>query len=124
VRFTITPLGGAGRGVTKIVDAIVRYLTPRTPEPPPPGSPGPGGGAGALLRRWRRGTGPLAGPGAHAPHLAGLVTEADLAKVLATAKPSQPSPHPPVDDTVTRRLAHPTGELTARGLSDPVCKRA
>jgi hypothetical protein len=34
VRFTITPLGGAGRSVTKIVDAIVRYLTPPgTPEP-------------------------------------------------------------------------------------------
>jgi hypothetical protein len=31
VRFTVTPLGGAGRAVTKIVDAIVRYLQPPAP---------------------------------------------------------------------------------------------
>jgi uncharacterized protein YqgV (UPF0045/DUF77 family) len=42
VRFTVTPLGGAGRAVAKIVDAIVRYLTPRTVEPTAPGGPGPG----------------------------------------------------------------------------------
>jgi hypothetical protein len=28
VTLTITPLGGAGRAVTKIVDAIVRHPTP------------------------------------------------------------------------------------------------
>jgi hypothetical protein len=33
LRFTITPLGGASRAVTKIVQRIVRYLTPRTLEP-------------------------------------------------------------------------------------------
>jgi hypothetical protein len=31
VRFTITPLGGAGRAVGQIVDAIVRDLTLRLP---------------------------------------------------------------------------------------------
>ena len=37
VRFSITPLGGAGRSVTRIVDAIVRYLKPGTRELPAPG---------------------------------------------------------------------------------------
>jgi conjugative relaxase-like TrwC/TraI family protein len=90
VRFTITPLGGAGRAVTKIVDAIVRYLTPRTLEPPALGGPGPGAeevgpahyyaDGGEEPGRWRD-------RGAQALGLFGEVTEADLAKVLAGRDP-------------------------------------
>ncbi len=91
MRFTITPLGGAGRAVTTIVDAIVRYLTPRTLKPASPGLPGPGGGAdagparyyadgGEEPGRWR-------GRGARALGLGGQVTKADLAKVLAGRDP-------------------------------------
>ncbi|HEY6698519.1 MAG TPA: hypothetical protein VIZ67_09845 [Acidimicrobiales bacterium] len=42
VTLTITPLGGAGRAVTKIVDAIVRHPTPPAPSVSPP------------RRSWRR----------------------------------------------------------------------
>jgi TrwC relaxase len=85
------PLGGAGRAVTKIVDAIVRYLTPHTVEPTAPGGPGPGRGevgparyyadAGEEPGRWR-------GQGAQALGLAGEVTEANLATVLAGRDPA------------------------------------
>jgi hypothetical protein len=79
VRFTITPLGGAGRAVTKIVDAIVRYLTPRTLEPTAPRVFDPAGrdnagparyyaAGGEEPGRWR-------GQGAHTLGLAGEVTE-------------------------------------------------
>jgi len=56
VRFTITPLGGAGRAVGQIVDAIVRYLQPRTPNPVEPASGIPREPA----RRVRRATTPTA----------------------------------------------------------------
>jgi conjugative relaxase-like TrwC/TraI family protein len=91
VRFTITPLGGAGRAVTKIVDAIVRYLTPHTVEPTAPGGPGPGAeevgpahyyaDGGEEPGRWR-------GRGAQVLGLAGEVSEADLATVLAGRDPA------------------------------------
>jgi conjugative relaxase-like TrwC/TraI family protein len=91
VRFTITPLGGAGRAVTKIVDAIVRYLTPRTLEPPAAGGPGPGGGEAGPARYYADGgeePGRWRGQGAQALGLAGEVTEADLATVLAGRDPA------------------------------------
>jgi hypothetical protein len=91
VRFTITPLGGACRAAGRIVDAIVRYLQPRTREPIAPGPSHPAGdGDGGPARyyadsgeepgRWR-------GRGARALGLTGEVTEADLAKVLAARDP-------------------------------------
>jgi conjugative relaxase-like TrwC/TraI family protein len=90
VRFTITPLGGAGRAVGRIVDAIVRYLQPRTCEPTAPGPSHPARGdvgparyyadSGEDPGRWR-------GRGAQALGLTGDVTEADLAKVLAARDP-------------------------------------
>jgi TrwC relaxase len=90
VRFTITPLGGAGRAVTKIVDAIVRYVTPRPLEPTAPGGPGAGGGEAGPARYYADGgeePGRWRGRGAAALGLAGQVTEADLAKVLAGRDP-------------------------------------
>ena len=57
MRYTTTPLGGAGRSVTKIVDAIVRYLSPRILEPPALGGPGSGGdeaGPAAIARMAAR----------------------------------------------------------------------
>jgi TrwC relaxase len=91
VRFTITPLGGAGRAVTKIVDAIVRYLTPHTVEPTAPGGPGPGGGEAGPARYYADGgeePGRWRGQGTHALGLAAEVTEGDLATVLAGRDPA------------------------------------
>ena len=55
MRFTITPLGGAGRPVTKIVDAIVRYLTLHTVEPTATGGPGPVSGEAGPARYYADG---------------------------------------------------------------------
>jgi TrwC relaxase len=77
--------------MTKIVDAIVRYLTPRTLEPTAPGGPGPGRGEAGPARYYAdpgEELGPWRGPGAQAVGLAGQVTEADLAKVLAGRDPA------------------------------------
>jgi conjugative relaxase-like TrwC/TraI family protein len=90
VRFTITPLGGVGRPVTKIVGAIVDYLRPRRdPERGPsipPQEPASGDPAryyadgGEEPGRWR-------GDGADALRLSGQVDMDDLAKVLAGRDP-------------------------------------
>ncbi|MGH9289612.1 MAG: hypothetical protein ACRD0V_15200 [Acidimicrobiales bacterium] len=73
MRFAITPLGGAGRAVGRIVDAIVRYLQPRTPEPPGPGALGVGGPEGAASGHPRA-TAPTAAqsPAAGADEVPGL----------------------------------------------------
>jgi len=86
MRFTITPLGGGGRAVGRIVDAIVRYLTSRSLGPAAPGGPGPGGGEAGPARYYADGAeepGRWRGRGAQALGLAGEVSEADLATVLA-----------------------------------------
>jgi TrwC relaxase len=91
VRFTITPLGGAGRAVTKIVDAIVRYLTRHTVEPTAPPGPGPVSGEAGPARYYADGAeepGRWRGRGAKALGLAGEVTEADPATVLAGRDPA------------------------------------
>ncbi|HYZ99966.1 MAG TPA: MobF family relaxase, partial [Acidimicrobiales bacterium] len=91
MRFTVTPLGGAGRAVTKIVDAIVRYLTPRTLGPAAPGGPGAAGGEAGPARYYADGgeePGRWRGRGAQALGLTGEVTEADLSKVLAGRVPA------------------------------------
>ncbi len=90
VRFTVTPLGGAGRAVTKIVDAIVRYLAPRTLEPTPAGGLEPDRGEAGPARYYADGgeePGRWRGRGAQSLGLAGQVTEADLATVLAGRDP-------------------------------------
>jgi conjugative relaxase-like TrwC/TraI family protein len=128
VRFTITPLGGAGRAVTKIVDAIVRYLTPHTPVPPSAGLPGPGGGADAGPARYYADGGDepgrWRGRGAQALGLAGQVTEADLATVLAGRDPATGARLLGAQGSAGRRPKLGVGAETRRspaglGLYDP-----
>jgi hypothetical protein len=89
VTLTITPLRAAGRAATKFVDAIVRHPTPRTLGPTAPADLGPAAmrRARPLLGGWWRGP-PWRGRGARALRLAGQVTEADLATVLAGRYPA------------------------------------
>jgi conjugative relaxase-like TrwC/TraI family protein len=118
VRFSITPLGGAGRAVTKIVDAIVRYLAPRTLEPTAGGSHGAGGGeagpahyytdGGEEPGRWR-------GQGATALGLGSEVIETDLAKVLAGRDPATDARLLGAQGSAGRRPTLGVGTLTRRG---------
>jgi TrwC relaxase len=118
VRFSITPLGGAGRSVTRIVDAIVRYLAPRTRELPAPGVSASGesgegpahyyADGGEEPGRWR-------GRGARALGLDAEVTEADLAKVLAGRDPATDARLLGAQGSAARRPKLGVGTLTRRG---------
>ena len=87
MKFTITPLGGARRDITKVVGAIVRYLQPppkETPNAPPlGGTEGPSryyADSGEEPGRWL-------GRGAHGAGLTGAVQRNDFASVLAGRDP-------------------------------------
>jgi conjugative relaxase-like TrwC/TraI family protein len=117
VRFTITPLGGAGRAVTKIVDAIVRYLTPRTVELTAAGGSDPGGGEAGPARYYADGgeePGRWRGRGAQALGLTGPVTEADLATVLAGRDPASGARLLGAQSSAGRRPRLGVGAVTRR----------
>jgi hypothetical protein len=105
VRFNITPLGGAGRSVT-IVDAIVRFLTPRTLEPAAPCGPGPGGGATGTAR-----------------HYADAGEEPGRWRGRGDGEALPAVPPPPIDGAVSQRLARSVGELTAWELHQATRER-
>lgn len=89
MRFAITALGsGGGRTVGQVVDAVVRYLEPRSPEQAP-STPSVPSGAGPSSYYADRGTeaGRWIGLGAEESGLTGPVDPADFAHVLAGRDP-------------------------------------
>ena len=93
MKFTVTKLGGAGRDLSRIVDAILRYLQPKDPP-----APVPGGGIPSSPNDTRDGvteyyadageeTGRWLGRGAAAMGLSGEVEREDFGQVLAGRHP-------------------------------------
>jgi conjugative relaxase-like TrwC/TraI family protein len=88
LRFTITPLGGAGRSVNQIVHAIVSYLQPAKAVEPVPDPPCGASGPARYYADSSEGPGRWSGHGATAAGLVGTVVEADFASVLAGRDPA------------------------------------
>ncbi|HWL41514.1 MAG TPA: MobF family relaxase [Ilumatobacter sp.] len=92
MRFTITPLGGAGRSVGQIVHAIVAYLQPNpTPTTPATATPPVGTIESPTARYYAdsgEGPGRWSGNGAAAAGLVGVVDTQDFAQVLAGRDPA------------------------------------
>jgi conjugative relaxase-like TrwC/TraI family protein len=86
VRFTITPLGGAGSTVGQVVDRIVRYLRP-TPPPPPRAGPAEPEGPSRYYADSGEEPGRWLGLAARAAGLHGEVQPEDFARVLAGRDP-------------------------------------
>jgi len=88
LRFTITPLGGAGRSVNQIVHAIVSYLQPTKPVEPAAEPSSSVEGPARYYADSSEGPGRWSGHGASAVGLTGVVAEADFASVLAGRDPA------------------------------------
>jgi conjugative relaxase-like TrwC/TraI family protein len=87
VKFTITPLGGAGSTVSQVVDRIVRYLRPQPPPPAPTGGPGRPEGPSRYYADNGEEPGRWLGGAARAAGLHGEVQPDDFARVLAGRDP-------------------------------------
>lgn len=89
MRFTITPLGGAGRSVGQIVHAVVAYLRP---SPTAATAPSSAGTTDSPTARYYadsgEGPGRWSGNGATAAGLVGVVDTQDFAQVLAGRDPA------------------------------------
>jgi conjugative relaxase-like TrwC/TraI family protein len=87
MRFTITPLGGAGSTVGQVVDRIVRYLRPQPPPPLPTTAPGGPDGPSRYYADSGEEPGRWLGRAASAAGLHGEVQPDDFAGVLAGRDP-------------------------------------
>ena len=117
MRFAITALGSAGgRTVGQVVDDIVRYLEPRTPERPA-SSPAVPSGEGPSSYYADRGTEPgrWLGYGAREAALSGAVTPQDFARVLAGRDPRTGDRLITAQGSAGRRPTLGAGRETRRG---------
>jgi conjugative relaxase-like TrwC/TraI family protein len=90
MKFTITPLGGGRRDITKVVGAIVRYLQPPPKEataPPRAGQPPKPDGPSRYYADSGEEPGRWLGQAAHESGLNGAVQRDDFASVLAGRDP-------------------------------------
>jgi conjugative relaxase-like TrwC/TraI family protein len=87
VKFTITPLGGAGSTVGQVVDRIVRYLRPQPSPPLPPTAAGRPDGPSRYYADSGEEPGRWLGQAARAAGLHGEVQHDDFAAVLAGRDP-------------------------------------
>lgn len=118
MRFTVTPLGSAGgRTVGQVVNDIVRYLEPRTPDTPAL-SPAVPSGDGPMSYYADRGTeaGRWIGYGASESGLVGDVRTEDFARVLAGRDPLTGSRLITAQGSAGRRRTLGAGTETRRAL--------
>jgi conjugative relaxase-like TrwC/TraI family protein len=121
VKYTITPLGGAGRTVGKIVGDVVDYLLPGRAQRPPVDRSGPldgdSGRAGPVRYYADSGeAGRWSGQGAAALGLHGEVRAGDFAKVLAGRDPSTGKRLISAQGSAGRRPKLGVGNATRRGV--------